>query len=566
MIKPRSALLVLCAFYFAMGNPTPVPLQAAPQSPRQPQSQPRNFGDQFPQPTNDRCFRLPKFKTKQARGQATCTPGYHQTNGLCWPECPVQYPVKCGPGCLVQGKTCRGDNLELAVQVAWGVANVASAGLLKLLKEAMTVHYKVMCGYHILRALGEGFKMAKSFTGTPDALKKTLLESPFAQEHLPAAIGTCIGVYTPVTFLETNIQAAQRLYGTVEAELTTKTTPIVGAIVDLISKARGTEIKTPDQLLAFLKTNKINIRLDNLTADEKLKISNALTEQANGNVWCAGAMRNLIQELTTYASKQMATNPQFSKDQVHFDMATVPLYYDQIPRVAGICYPEANQAKNREELISALGFIAEGIADQAVKAKSTKFLRRAFLGSMFSAGLDLIPYFFPPAQLVTLLGRWKSVCRPTVLLGEATDGPITNLGLKILDSTFAGTTGAWKNAGDGMAILSFVNTSPKYTAKIHVRSGGYEIPGLTDFELPKKPATGNAVPTPKTVPLTALQGRALYFEVGPCWRDFGSPSGTMLLWVPVLTGRGSLKMDIRVTPNPSLATTCKSAMRGTTRS
>ncbi|KAI9913658.1 hypothetical protein PsorP6_006545 [Peronosclerospora sorghi] len=505
------------------------PLAKATEATSQIVSRFRNWvGPRAGSPENG-CYRETHF-------MATCPRHFHHSDDLthmCWAECPLAYPIRCGFECVRQNDDCFMEALNKVGAIANTVLAAALvSGFTKLLTISKPMFQSFECAAVMIGTMRSVIRYVRTIqtadpTATTDKILTILYQSHNVVTDLPLAYHLCARIPLP-----RSLDWGARLMSTMNWIL-------LNAIAykdDIFSSW--------DKFRAFLIGANFTEAANKINETDIGTLSDALTSESS----CGYELRALTDRTWTTVRQLRAEYPGISKGELRLKMQDTQLVQSDIAIATNNCMEqliresdEATAYRTRETIRTAFSgminqLIKKGKSDNGTSEDAHHFFYTAFSKTLISfavTGLDLVGVF---GTVVTYL---QPICGPTEFIGEIDDGtdPKT-LGLTTVQKAFKGSSMSWTRKGDGAVLVDFDSTDTK-NVTVNVFSGGIKIDEV-------RVHAGESVRWTSNV--TTLAGKTLYFDR---WRSgfLGLPSkkgGSLLLWIPTASEGGHLELKAKI--------------------
>ncbi|KAI9921598.1 hypothetical protein PsorP6_001980 [Peronosclerospora sorghi] len=448
----------------------------------------------------------------------TCPYGFDRKAKVCWAQCPMAFPVKCGFECIRQNDDCSSEIYAKFVSVANAFFSVQILGVFgQFAKLAKNVRVGIKCARAMLgtmRAIVNYMRAIK--TSDPqmpqDKLLLALYQTSYITIDLPVSIIMCMGRSYNWEVLD----PASVLVGTVQVML--------GEILSRADKI----LKSWDKFKAFLLRSNFTYAVSDLNETEISSLKTGM----ESNSTCGYELQRLTDRTWRTIAEMREAQPQISIDNLRVAVYKSDLMLVDIPTVTNNCMEqmimESNEAtayKTRDLLRKTYGIMVDDLIDNMKSDNGTTLTAKQYTRVVADKVLMTIAtlFYIDLTRISGLISEYtETICGPTQLVGDIDDGsdPYT-LGLETVGDAFKNSTISWKRKGAGLVRIAFTSVDTK-DVMINIFSGGEKI-------------GERKVPAGKTVTwvssIMPLEGKTLYLDR---WRAgfLGIPS----------TGGGSLKL------------------------
>ncbi|TYZ68918.1 hypothetical protein PybrP1_007774 [[Pythium] brassicae (nom. inval.)] len=265
-----------------------------------------------------------------------------------------------------------------------------------------------------------------------------------------------------------------------------------------------------------------------------------LTKLIESGVTCGTELKSIIDRIVAAVKQIKTTAPSSPVDVIRLALGNSDLFLKDIPAVTSSCIPKNAEGgfATRDDIRKTLQVIIDKVIDSS--SNGGKPLSTAdYALKITDMGLDAVAMFDPTGIAALAKEFIQPICGPTSFLGEVDDGPADQaLGLRTVGKAFAGSSGSWKKAGDGILSLIFESTD-KYDVRVNIFSGGNKI---TEVKVPKRKNVT------WTKPLAELKDKTMYLDR---WRPGflglpGTGGGSLLLWIPHSSQGGNLQLHTKI--------------------
>ncbi|CEG43457.1 uncharacterized protein PHALS_13652 [Plasmopara halstedii] len=467
-----------------------------------------------------------------------CPYGFDYNMKMCWAQCPMAFPVKCGVECLRQNDNCAAAIYAKFVSVANAFFSVQIMGVFGTFsKLSQTVRVGIKCAramFGTMRAIVNyvrALKVSNPKT-TKDQILLALYQTSYITIDLPVSIVMCMGrsynwqVLDPVSVAMGTIQV------------------ILGEVLarqDSILKSWG-------KFKAFLTRSNFTYAVNDLNDTD----ISSLKKGMESNSTCGYELQRLTDRTWRTIAEMKEANPTITQDSLRVQVYKSDLMLHDIPTATNNCMEqmisesdEATAYKTRDMLRKTYGVMIDDLIDHGKSDNGTSLTAKQYTRVVADKVLMAIAtlFYVDLTRISGMLSEYiQTICGPTQLVGEIDDGTHPNtLGLRIVGDAFEGSSISWKRRGDGNVVITFVSTDIK-NVTVNIISGGDK------FDEKNVPA-GQTVTWESTV--NELGGQTLYLDR---WRagilDIpGTGGGSLKLWVPRAKEGGHL--DITAILNAS---------------
>ncbi|EGZ22325.1 hypothetical protein PHYSODRAFT_330145 [Phytophthora sojae] len=473
---------------------------------------------------NTACYRESHFGK-------TCPHDFNHKMGMCWAQCPLAYPVKCGMECIRQNDDCA---LEIVTKVAVVVqATVAMGafnlyGQFKLMAKAVQTAFRCVKDLSIfVRQFAKVIRSIKvSDPQTPqDKLLLILYYSDKFIFDLPVTIASCMGI-----IVKPNVRFADKILNT--AELVTREVMVnADSILDSWDSFKG-----------FMKRVLLGQVIANVTETEITSLTSAL----KSNTTCGYDLKRLADRTWMTVLALRKRNPDMSENELRVEISKSSLVLNEIPIATNNCMKElvaesdeTTAYATRMTLRKTFGVIVEDLIKSGTSDNGTFYTAEQYAYNVADKAFAFWGVW-DIKGITSMIGEYfQTICGPTKFMGEIDDGPAADaLGLSAVGKAFNGSFGNWTKEGDGTVTINF-QSSDTEDVTVNILSAGDKVDEV-DVS-----AGGSATWSSN---VSALGGKTLYLDR---WRPGllglpGTGGGSLLLWVPRASQGGNLELNVKL--------------------
>ncbi|KAG1693711.1 hypothetical protein DVH05_023112 [Phytophthora capsici] len=432
---------------------------------------------------------------REAHIAESCPLEFDNYHGICWAECPLSYPVKCGMECIRQNDDCGLEVVSKVSVIAHSAFSLATFGLygeFKLMAKGVKTAYK--CGKETMNLVKHLTRFLRTVKvshphSTEKYLETVLYQTDNVVFDLPITICTCLGMH-----VSESVRTADRITNTVELfvkEIVTNNDAILASWA---------------AFLAFMKRTALDEPMEELEDSDISSLQSALKSHSS----CGYNMKRLLDRTWITVANLRKDNPMISEDEIRVEMSKSNLVLNEIPTVTNNCMGELIDESDEKAAYMARDTLRKsfgGIMDDLIRS-GTSHNGALLTAEKYAYKIaDKALTFYAVWDLTNIAGivseYFQTICGPTKFMGEIDDGSAKDaLGLKTVDNAFKGSSGNWTKSGDGSVVINFRSVDTE-DVTVNIKSGGYKIDKVT-------------VPAGKTITwtsnVTALGGKTLYLD------------------------------------------------------
>ncbi|KAG6618641.1 uncharacterized protein IUM83_01433 [Phytophthora cinnamomi] len=470
--------------------------------------------------TDTACYR-------EAHIAKTCPLEYDNRHDICWAECPLAYPVRCGMECIRQNDDCALEIVSKLSVIGHSALSLATFGLygeFKVMAHAVKTAFK--CGKEAMNLVKQMTKFVRTVKVTNPHTTEKYLETVLYQTDnvvfdLPITICSCLGL--PVS---DSIRTTDKITNTVEL-----------FVKEVVANRDGI-VSSWATFMAFMKRVALDKPMESLDEEDIFSLQSAM----KSNTTCGYNMKRLLDHTWMSVADLRKQDPDISEADIRVAMSHSNLVLDEIPTVTNNCMgelisesSEAAAYKTRDTLRKSFGGIMDDLIRSGTSHNGTLLSAESYAYRIADKALAFYGVW-DVTNVVNIVSEYfQTICGPTKFTGEIDDGSAKDaLGLKTVGAAFKNSSGNWSKAGDDSIVITFKSSDTK-DVTVNIMSGGYKIDevDVTAGETVTWSSNG-----------AALGGKTLYLDR---WRPGflglpGTGGGSLVLWVPRSTQGGTLQL------------------------
>lgn len=256
-----------------------------------------------------------------------CPLGFEHKLGMCWAQCPLEYPVECGMQCIRQNDDCTLEMLSKVSAVAQSALSLATFGAYGAFsKMAKGVLIAFKCGKEVanlVKALSRYVRTVKVSDPqtTTDQLLTKLYQTDNVVYDLPITIMSCLGIN-----VSTGMKVSDRVTNTIEL------------FVREIIEGNTTIASSWTSFTTFMKAITLGDTIDSLEESDITSLQSAL----QSNSTCGDDMKRLTDRAWLIIANLRRENPSISEDEIRVKMVESNLMLHEIPTVTNNCMVECD--------------------------------------------------------------------------------------------------------------------------------------------------------------------------------------------------------------------------------
>ncbi|RLN85280.1 hypothetical protein BBJ28_00002752 [Nothophytophthora sp. Chile5] len=471
-------------------------------------------------PSDDACYRKTYISS-------TCSVGYAYDNiATCWAECPLNYPVECGMECIPQNDDCTLEIIGKIESVATVALNAATSGVFGELSTAsQAVQQGVKCGQKLFTVVDDIVAYAEELqTNFPNSTEEQIISllnnSDIVIQDLPTAVCVCLGLDVPTDVLN------------LASDVVSVIDKVLIAVVE-----DGSSLLSVDTFMTFISAIGAGSSVETLDEDD----TSTLESLISSGKTCGTELQSIITKVTQAVTDIKNADSTSTTSAIRLALSESALFLTEIPTVTNNCIQNVTSDAStvRDQLRTALSVITDNLIDSSDDDSGNTLSTADYILKVADMGLDVIAMFDPTGIAAMLEEFIQPICGPTAFVGEINDGSLADALALVADGdAFAGSSGSWTQAGDGVVSITFESTDTEdVTVEIH--SGGDTIDSVAV-------ASGETVAWTSTV--AALQDKTMYFDR---WRPGllglpGSGGGSLVLWIPRSSAGGHVELVAKI--------------------
>ncbi|GMF46984.1 unnamed protein product [Phytophthora fragariaefolia] len=456
-----------------------------------------------------------------------CPLEYENHHGICWAECPLSYPVRCGMECIRQNDDCALEIVSKVVILGHSALSLATFGLygeFKLMAHAVRIAFK--CGKEMMNLVKQLNKFVRAVKVSNPHTTNKYLETVLYQTDnvvfdLPITIVTCLGMH-----VSDSIRTADRITNTVEL-----------VVKEIVANSDGI-VGSWAAFLAFMKRVTLDGPMESLHEEDIVSLQSALKSKSS----CGYNMKRLLDRTWMTVARLRKQDPDISEADIRVAVSQSNLVLSETPTVTNNCMEELVKEsreraayRTRDTLRKSFGGIMDDLIRSGTSRNGSLLTAESYAYNIADKALAFYAVW-DVTNIVHIVSEYfQTICGPTKFTGEIDDGSANDaLGLKTVGDAFKRSSGNWTKVGDDSVTITFTSGDTE-DVTVNVKSGGYKI---DEVEVP----AGETVTWRSNG--TALGGKTLYLDR---WRPGflglpGTGGGSLLLWLPRSTQGGSLQL------------------------
>ncbi|CAI5742877.1 unnamed protein product [Hyaloperonospora brassicae] len=464
-----------------------------------------------------------------------CPFGFDRHLKICWAQCPLAYPVRCGFECIRQSDDCGAEMYAKFVSAANAFFSVQIMGVFGEFKKlAQPVRVGIKCA----RAM---FGTMRAIVNYIRAIKVSNPKMP--REHLVLALyqTSYITIDLPVS----TVMCMGRSYNW---QVLDPLSVAMGSVQVLVGEAIARQdsiLRTWGKFKAFLLRSNFTYAVNDLNETEISSLKTGMQSQS----MCGYELQRLTDRTWRTIAEMKHAAPNLSEDELRVAVYQSELMLHDIPTVTNNCMAqlvaesdEPTAYKTRDTLRKTYSVIVDelidkGHSDNGTSLAATQYTR-VLADKMFMAVATV--FYIDLTRVSGLLSEYiETLCGPTQVIGEIDDGSdFKTVGLRLVGDVFGQTSVAWRRRGDGVVHISLCNTDAK-DVTVNMISAGEKVG--EQLVAANATAVWNAT-------VEQLGGKTLYLDR---WRPGflglpGTGGGSLKLWVPRARDGGHLDLFVRV--------------------
>ncbi|KAL3670296.1 hypothetical protein V7S43_004609 [Phytophthora oleae] len=471
-------------------------------------------------PSNNACYR----KTYISR---TCSAGYAYDNiATCWAQCPLNYPVQCGMGCIPQSDDCALEVITKVQSVATVALNAATSGVFgQLSTVSAAVQEGVKCGQKLFTVVEDIVDYAEELqtnfpNGTGEQIISLLNNSDIVVKDLPTAVCVCLGLDVPTDYLN----------------LASDVVSVVNKVLTQVVE-KGSSLLSTDTFMTFISAVGAGSSVESLSQDDTTTLEKLISDGKT----CGTELQSIITTVTQAVADIKAADATSTVTAIRETLTNSALFLTEIPTVTNNCIQNITDDTYtvRDQIRKALSVITDNLITSSDDTSGQTLSKADYILKVADMGLDIIAMFDPTGIAKMLEEFIQPICGPTLFIGEIDDGSLTDaLALVASGEAFANSYGTWTHSGDGAVNIVF-ESSDTEDVTVEIHSAGETIASV-------KVKRGETVTWNSTV--VTLQDKTMYFDR---WRPGllglpGSGGGSLMLWVPRSTEGGHIDLVAKI--------------------
>ncbi|KAE9160341.1 hypothetical protein PF005_g31682, partial [Phytophthora fragariae] len=468
---------------------------------------------------------------REAHIAKTCPLEFNHKLGMCWAQCPLAYPVKCGMECIRQNDDCK---LEIVTKIAVVVqATVAMGafnlyGEFKLMSNAVKTAFR--CVKDVSNLVRQMAKLVRSIkVNDPQTPQDKMLALLYYSDKfifdLPVAIASCMGI-----IVKPNIRFSDKIVNTAEL-----------VVREVLTNADSI-VKSWGSFKAFMARVLLGDSIANVTQSDITSLQSALKSDTN----CGYDLKRLADRTWMTVLSLRKQNPDMSENELRVYMSKSNLVQQDIPIATNNCMKEliaesdeTTAYATRTTLRKTFAVIVEDLIKSGTSDNGTFYTAEEYAYKVADKAFSFYGVW-DIKGITSMIGEYfQTICGPTKFIGDIDDGPAaTALGLSAVGKAFNGSSGNWTKEGDGTVTINFQSTDTE-DVTVNILSDGDKVDEVDV-------SAGGTATWSSTV--SALSSKTLYLDR---WRPGllglpGTGGGSLLLWVPQASQGGSLELNVKL--------------------
>ncbi|KAE8883468.1 hypothetical protein PF005_g19652 [Phytophthora fragariae] len=463
---------------------------------------------------------------REAHIANTCPLEYDNRHDICWAECPLAYPVKCGMECIRQNDDCALEIVSKVSVIGHSALSLATFGLygeFKLMAHGVQIAFR--CGKETMNLVKQLTKFVRTIkVSNPHTTEKYLETILYQTDNvvfdLPITICSCLGIH-----VSESIKTTDRITNTVEL-----------FVKEIVANTDGI-VSSWASFMRFMKKVALDKPMGSLDEEGISSLQSAL----KSNSTCGYNMKRLLDRTWMGVANLRKQDPDISETDIRVAMSQSNLVLNEIPTMTNNCMEElvSESLGTKRRLIKHGTRCARAILDDLIRSGTSHNGTLLTAESYAYKIADKALAFYGVWDLTNVVNvvseYFQTICGPTKFTGEIDDGGAKDaLGLKTVEDAFKNSIGNWTKAGDDSITITYKSVDTE-DVSVNIKSGGYKI---DEVEVP----AGETVTWSSNG--TALGGKTLYLDR---WRPGflglpGTGGGSLVLWVPRSTQGGSLQL------------------------
>ena len=464
-----------------------------------------------------------------------CPYGFDYKMRMCWAQCPLAFPVKCGFECIKQNDVCGAEIYAKFVSVANAFMSVQIKGVFGAFSAlSRKVRVGIKCARAMLGTMRaivnyiRALKVSDPQT-SQDKILLALYQTSYITIDLPVTSVVCMGK----PYNDPVLDPLSVLMGTCQV--------ILGEIMARQDKI----LKSWDKFKAFLLRLNYTYAVNDLNETD---ISSLKTGMESSST-CGYELQRLTDRTWRSIAEMKEANPGITEHSLRVALYKSDLMLNDIPTVTNNCMEqmimesdEATAYKTRDMLRKTYGVIVNDLINKGQSDNGTSLTAKQYtrvVADKVFMGIATV-FYIDLTRISGLMSEFiETICGPTNLVGEIDDGTDPNtLGFQTVQNAFKSSTMSWQRRGDGIVQITFISLDTK-DVTVNIHSGGDK------FDEQDVPAGKNVT---WTSTVEALGGKTLYLDR---WRPgfLGLPrtgGGSLKLWVPRASEGGHLQVNAKI--------------------
>uniref|UniRef100_M4C4B3 RxLR effector candidate protein n=2 Tax=Hyaloperonospora arabidopsidis (strain Emoy2) TaxID=559515 RepID=M4C4B3_HYAAE len=465
----------------------------------------------------------------------TCPYGFDRHMKICWAQCPLAFPVRCGFECIRQSDDC---GAEIYAKFVSGANAFFSVQIMNAFGEFSKLSKLTRVGIKCARAM---LGTMRAMVNYMRAYKVSNPEMP--REHIVLALYQTS--YVTIDLPVSTVMCMGRSYNWQVLDPLSVVMGSVQVLVGEILARHDSIMRSWGKFRAFLLRANFTYAVNDLNETEISSLKTGMKSKS----MCGYELQRLTDRTWRTIAEMKEADPKISKDDLRVAVYKSDLMLNDIPTVTNNCMDqmimesdEKTAYQTRDTLRKTYSVIVDDLIDKGKSDNGTslsaKKYARVVADKVFMAIATV--FYIDLTRISGFMSEYiQTICGPTQVIGEIDDGtdPKT-LGFRTVGDAFENSTMSWKRKGDGIVRINFFSTDTKdVTVNMISASVMYD----------KK-----FVPAGKTVSWTTtveqLGGKTLYLDR---WRPGflglpGTGGGSLNLWVPRAKEGGHLELNVMV--------------------